>query len=325
MKNALESCRVRKDLHQGSDHYSIQSIFSFMPLLCHFEPGPLWKQADKKAIAQKAQELNAFPCSFSSIADIDSGVASLVSWIKDVIKKHVPLSKPALFRIPWWSEKIRKLVEDERKAFRRCRWDQSQLAMEEYRAARNAKGAAIKAAKQRSFEEVLENASSDGEKSIWRLAKWAKSKSFLPPAPPSIPTLISAAGPATTPEAKCEALKARFLLPIPQADLSDIPSFVYPPEKISPSAITLEEITSALSKAKPHKAPGPYGIPVFILKLLGRPLLEHLQALIQACPNFSHHPSCFRCSSTVALRKPGKDNYSVLAAWQLITLLSTLG
>ncbi len=27
MKNELESCRVRKDLHQGSDHYPIQSVF----------------------------------------------------------------------------------------------------------------------------------------------------------------------------------------------------------------------------------------------------------------------------------------------------------
>ncbi len=53
LKNALESCKVRKDLHQGSDHYPIQSIFSFVPTLCRFEPRPLWKQADKQAIAQK--------------------------------------------------------------------------------------------------------------------------------------------------------------------------------------------------------------------------------------------------------------------------------
>jgi hypothetical protein len=43
-------------------------------------------------------------------------------------------------------------VEEEREAFRRCRWDQSQLAKEEYMAAKKSKGAAIRAAKQRSFE-----------------------------------------------------------------------------------------------------------------------------------------------------------------------------
>ncbi len=86
---------------------------------------------------------------------------------------------------------------------------------------------------------ALEKASSDRGKSIWRLAKWAKSTSFLPPAPPSIPTLTTPAGPASTPEAKCEALKARFFLPIPSVDLSDISSFVYPPAKSSPTVITV--------------------------------------------------------------------------------------
>jgi hypothetical protein len=191
--------------------------------------------------------------------------------------------------------------------------------------AKKVKGAAIRAAKQRSFEEVLEKASSDGGKSTWPLAKWAKSKSLLPPALPSIPTLTAPTSPATTPEAKCEALKAPFFSPIPAADLSDIPSFAYPPEKVSSATITVEEIASALSKAKPHKAPGHDGIPAFILKQLGRPLLEYLQALFQAWFAFSYHPSHFRCSSTVAIRKPGKEDYSVPATWRPIALISTLG
>jgi hypothetical protein len=41
-------------------------------------------------------------------------------------------------------------------------------------------------------------------------------------------------------------LKARFSPPIPAADLSDIPSFVYPPKKVSSATITVEEIASAL-------------------------------------------------------------------------------
>ncbi len=44
------------------------------------------------------------------------------------------------------------------------------MAKEEYIAAKKAKGAAIRAAKQKSFEEELEKASSDGGKSIWHLA-----------------------------------------------------------------------------------------------------------------------------------------------------------
>jgi hypothetical protein len=40
LKNSLESCRVRDDLHQGSDHLPILSVFSFLPQLCQFEPRP---------------------------------------------------------------------------------------------------------------------------------------------------------------------------------------------------------------------------------------------------------------------------------------------
>jgi hypothetical protein len=120
-------------------------------------------------------------------------------------------------------------------------------------------------------------------------------------------------------------LKAHFFLRILAADISDIPPFIYPPEKVSSVTITIEEIESALLKAKPHIAPGPGSIPVFVLKLLVRPLYEYLQALLQACFAFSYHPSHFRHSSAVALRKPGKEDYSVPAAWQHIALLRTLG
>ncbi len=101
MKNALELCRVRNDLYQGSDHFPIQSVFSFTPFLCNFEPHLLWKQADKQAIAQRSQELSHFSRSFRSISDIDSRVEGLVSWIKNVTKQNDPLSKPAPFCVPW--------------------------------------------------------------------------------------------------------------------------------------------------------------------------------------------------------------------------------
>ncbi len=66
-------------------------------------------------------------------------------------------------------------------------------------ATKKAKGAAIRAAKQKSFEEALEKASGNKGKSSRHLARWAKSKSFLPLAPPFIPTLTALTGPATTP------------------------------------------------------------------------------------------------------------------------------
>jgi hypothetical protein len=61
------------------------------------------------------------------------------------------------------------------------------------------------------------------------------------------------------------------------------------------------------------------------LKQLGKPLLEYLQPLFQACFHYSYHPPHFKQSSTVALRKLGKGDYSAPAAQQSVALLNTLG
>ncbi len=127
-KNSLESCRVRKDLHQGSDHLPILSVFSFMPQLCQLEPRPLWKKADEEAIKERAKEISTFPRNLSCISVIDFSVNFLISWMKEVIDQHVPLSKPAPFCVPWWSQKIGSLVEEARRAFRRHRRNPTELA-----------------------------------------------------------------------------------------------------------------------------------------------------------------------------------------------------
>jgi hypothetical protein len=95
------------------------------------------------------------------------------------------------------------------------------------------------------------------------------------PLPPSQP-YRHPQGPATTPEAKCEALKTCFIPPIPAVDLSNVPDFQYPVEELSFSTISLEEIASTLSKAHSHKALGPDGLPIYFLKLLGKVHLEFL-------------------------------------------------
>ncbi len=75
-------------------------------------------------------------------------------------------------------------MEDARRAFRRHRRNPTELAQQEYLEAHKAKGAAIRQAKRKCFEEAIEYAFKEEGKSFWRLAKWAKSKSFLPPTPP---------------------------------------------------------------------------------------------------------------------------------------------
>jgi hypothetical protein len=88
-----------------------------MQQLCHFEPRPLWKKADEEAIKERAKEICIFPRNFRCISDIDFFIDFLISWMKEVIDKHVPLSKLASFRVPGWSEKVGELVEGSKKGF----------------------------------------------------------------------------------------------------------------------------------------------------------------------------------------------------------------
>ncbi len=111
---------------------------------------------------------------------------------------------------------------------------------------------------------------------------------------------------------------------MPDADLSDIPNASNPPEMSSPMSIT-EEISSVIKKSHPFKAAGSDGIPFFLMKCLGSPLVSFLKPLFQACINLSYHPTAFCHRNTVPLRKPGKEYYSVPGAWRPIALLNTFG
>jgi hypothetical protein len=90
-------------------------------------------------------------------------------------------------------------------------------------------------------------------------------------------------------------------------------------------SISEEEISSVIKKSHPFKAAGSDGIPFFILKCLGSPLVSFLKPLFQACINLSYHPTAFCHCNTVPLRKPGKEDYSAPGAWRPIALLNTLG
>jgi hypothetical protein len=59
----------------------------------------VWTRTE--AIKERAKETSTFPRNLSSIPDIDFSVDFMISWMKEVINQHVPLSKPAPFRVLW--------------------------------------------------------------------------------------------------------------------------------------------------------------------------------------------------------------------------------
>jgi hypothetical protein len=81
----------------------------------------------------------------------------------------------------------------------------------------------------------------------------------------------------------------------------------------------------AVRRAAPNKAPGTDDITNGILHQTLDILLPSLHKLFNACLQLGYCPAHFKETITVALRKPGKDDYSQPKSYRLIALLNTLG
>jgi hypothetical protein len=90
-------------------------------------------------------------------------------------------------------------------------------------------------------------------------------------------------------------------------------------------SISEEEISSVIKKSHPFKAAGSNGIPFFVLKCLGSPLVSYLQPLFKACADLSYYSTAFCLCNTVPQIKPGKGDYSAPDAWRPIALLNIQG
>ncbi len=73
------------------------------------------------------------------------------------------------------------------------------------------------------------------------------------------------------------------------------------------------------------KAPGPDQIPNRILKAVAEWLIPHLHTIFNAGLRNGYHPHAWKQAITLALRKPGKDDYTTPKAYRPIALLNTMG
>ena len=161
---------------------------------------------------------------------------------------------------------------------------------------------------------------------LWQLAKWGR-HSHTPPPPPQFPPLRDPLTGITQTDSrdKVATLRHVFFLEPQPADLEDVQGYNYmEPLEDSPE-ITPAELKEVIFKLAQDKAPGPDGITHHILQLLYKDMADQLRELFNACIQQGHHPHCFRDATTIALRKPAKQDYREPKVWCPITLLNTLG
>ena len=152
---------------------------------------------------------------------IDNYAEYLVGFIQTLISQTVPYKQARTqFSKPWWNTEVADVVVEERRARRAWTRTHTDQAWEEFKAATNAKRQRIASAKQAHWRRSVHEASISKE-GIWKLAKWARTKSYLPPEPPQIPNIQWQGAVYTATEDKARALCKRFY-PAVEADIEDI-------------------------------------------------------------------------------------------------------
>ena len=199
--------------------------------------------------------------------------------------------------------------------------------------ANKAQDRAIGEAKRASWRRFTEEASRDSSK-LWRLEKWARTRSGLPPEPAQLPELQGdhPGDPvAATFEEKTQALAARFF-PSQKADCTGIQDQQFHDDSFQASfqmddPINEHEVKQAIQRAGSWSAPGLDGIPAGLLKACGSHLVQVLQPLIQASFDLEYFPKRFRTAVVAVVPKPNKTpaQRKKVGGWRPISLLNTVG
>jgi hypothetical protein len=248
--------------------------------------------------------------------EVDKFATEISNALHQAISETTPRKQPSPFSKRWWNDdltKQRRRTNKARNRFRRTRSDEDLRA---WKKKKKKFHKSINTAKQETWREFVNNAD---EKSIWQVKKYLNST----PTQSYMPTLDTT---AASNKAKAEKFQSTFFLQPPQADMTDInTSTTYPEPVLYNSHITMQQVTEAIDKLAPNKAPGPDEISNLVLKKMFPAIQHHLRALAQASFNNGHFPTAFKTTTTVILRKPGKPDYTKPNAYRPIALENTLG
>ncbi|KEP45734.1 putative reverse transcriptase from transposon X-element protein [Rhizoctonia solani 123E] len=260
--------------------------------------------------------------------EIDSRVGNMMEAIYEAVRASTPDLRLCAWSKRWWSPDLgahRKLARSLAARSYRARFDRDDPIHEEYRLQRNRFSQAIKDAKRKHWECFLEELD---EESMWTAAGYLSSeptdggRARVPNLRYTQPDSTPAS--ATDNDAKSRVLMESFFPPAPPPSLADTPTPTYPTPVEEPHELQKRHIRQAVLALKPHKAPGPDGIPACVYIQSIDLLEDHLLPIFCASLRLGIYPTEWRKSRTIVLRKPGKPDYSIAKAYRPIALLNVI-
>ncbi|OHW95426.1 reverse transcriptase [Colletotrichum incanum] len=316
-------CEVDHDINHDSDHLPIVTSLHLAVAELQLEKKRNWKAIDEKTFIQTLRASLPQLQRPRTKTALDGYVEATVEAISTAIEASVPTKVPSTKSRTGWTEECAYTLAEAKRLRRVYSEQQTEESWEAYKEAKNRKGRVIRKALQRAHREAVETAAGSPA-SPWRIAKWARNRQDQSPTVTPEIKKPNTTQVATTPGEKAALFKETFFPPPPEANLKDIDNASYSNQIILPP-ISESEVEEAIQEAAPLKAPGPDGITNKALQIARQWITPHLTRIFNQSLRIGHCPQHFRKSTTVVLRKPGKDNYTVPKAYRPIALLNTIG
>ena len=259
--------------------------------------------------------------------DLDKTTRQIVQCLQDAIEISTPWARPTEFSRPGFTPECRELQKNAKQAHRKILRYHTKYQRPapdrlwtDFLHKKHAARKTIQRFRQVAHRERV-TAAAGNMGQVWRLSRWASSRTtFQAYTPP----LQGPDGLCFMPEEKaCLLSQAFFPLP-PVANLDDIRTYRYP-EPLENPDITQGEVLRSIRRPGADKAPGPDEVTNRVLQATADLIAPILAGLYNESLRQGYCPSHFRKARTIALRKPGKDDYSKPKSYRPIALLNTIG
>ncbi|KAJ6439009.1 reverse transcriptase [Purpureocillium lavendulum] len=319
----LIRCEIDESINHDSDHLPIVTSLDLAVIQLQPKMRLKWKAIDEAAFTKTLkQELPSLRRPRTKTA-LDAYVTEITTALNAAIEAGVPHCHMTPRSRPGWNEECSAALAETKRLRRIYSRDHTEESWEAYRLSRSKKKRLIGRTLRQSHRERVEQAAESPE-SLWRIAKCARNRHSQTSAiTPALQDPATAAT-AITPGEKAELFRKVFFPKPPDANLDDIDTAVYV-DQISLPPIAEQEVEDAIRNAVPLKAPGPDGIVNRALQIASPWIRQHLTRIFNQSLSLRYCPQHFRSSTTVVIRKPGKDNYTAPKSYRPIALLNTIG
>jgi ribonuclease HI len=252
----------------------------------------------------------------------------LMDIIQQTVAEHVPETKPCPYTKRWWTKELSDLKNAKNRLSNKAHKFRDIIDHPDkikHKEAVNAFAETLEQTVKSHWVDWLENAST---KDIYIANKYVTNEpsDYSSARVPSLNTKTPQGSPSTasTNIEKAAALAQSFFPPPPPAS-SVPPNTAYPPPLPGIKLFSRRRIRRAVRLLKPHKAPGPDGIPNVVLTKCIDALIDHLYFIFKAVLELDVYHDRWLQSITLVLRKIGKTTYDVAKSYHPIGLLDTIG